>query len=355
MQRQGLSHDFNQTDDTLKIRKTEVYAYVNDLMLEAGKPAGEGEVAFKLAGLPADYQAITWDESREKFLVGTAEKGRVLAIAADGSAEVLLEANDDNGLWSVNGLAADPARNRLWVSSAATPKFSGFMPADSNHGALFEFNLETLERVGQYFVPIDALPHELGSLAVTDDGHVYVADRATPLVYRKTPDGKRLEAFVGAGDLVSFSDLAVTPDNSRLFVADRYKGVFVVDPVAEQAAMLSGPDNLNLGGIEGIEYVAGHLIIVQGGMQPQRLMRLKLAASGSAAESVAPMAVALVEYDRPGVGVIRGDSLYYFANRGAGEEAEGAVVMRTPLEAGKAIVPPDMRKFQRSVKERQQK
>jgi sugar lactone lactonase YvrE len=354
MQRQGLSYDFNQTDDTLKIRKTEVYMYVNDLMVEAAKPAGEGELAFKLAGLPADYQAITWDESREKFLVGTAEKGQVMAIAEDGSSELLLEANNENGLWSVNGLAVDPARNRLWISSAATPRFSNFIPTDRNHGALFEFNLETLERVGQYFVPIDALPHELGSLAVTDDGHVYVADRATPLVYRKTPDGKRLEAFVGAPDLLSLSDLAVAPDNSRLFVADRYKGVLVVDPVAEQAMMLGGPDNLNLGGIEGIEYAAGHLIIVQGGMQPQRLMRLKLAASGSAAESVAPMAVALAEYDRPGIGAIHGDSLYYFANTGAGEEAEGAVVMRTPLESGEAIVPPDIRKFQQSLKDRQQ-
>jgi hypothetical protein len=354
MQRQGLSYDFNQTDDTLKIRKTEIYMYVNDLMVEAGKPAGEGELAFKLAGLPADYQAIAWDASRERFLVGTAEKGLVLAIAEDGSSEVLLQANNENGLWSINGLAADTANNRLWISSAASPKFAGFIPTDKNHGALFEFNLETLERVGQYFVPIDALPHELGSLAVTDDGHVYVVDRATPIVYRKAPDGKRLEAFVGAKELVSFSDLAVTPDNSRLFVADRYKGVFVVDPIAEQAAMLGGQDNLNLGGIEGIEYSAGQLIIVQGSMQPQRLMRLKLAPSGSAVETVAPMAVALAEYDRPGVGVIRGDTLFYFANTGAGSDAEGALVMSTPLESGKAIVPPDIRKFQQSFKDRQQ-
>ena len=354
MQRQGLAYDFNQTDDTLKIRKTEIYMYVNDLMVEAGKPAGEAELAFKLPGMPADYQAIAWDGSREKFLVGTAEKGLVLAIGEDGSSEVLLQANNENGLWSVNGLAADTANNRLWISSAASPKFAGFIPTDRNHGALFEFNLETLERVGQYFVPIDALPHELGSVAVTNDGHVYVADRATPIVYRKTPDGTRLEAFVGAKELISFSDLTVTPDNSRLFVADRYKGVFVVDPIAEQAAMLGGPDNLNLGGIEGIEYAAGHLILVQGGMQPQRLMRLKLAPSGSAVESVTPMALALAEYDRPGVGTIRGDSLYYFANPGTSTSEEGALVMRTPLEAGEAIVPPDIRKFQKSVKDRQQ-
>jgi hypothetical protein len=354
MQRQGLSYDFSQTDDTLKIRRTEVYMYVNDLMVEAGKPAGEAQLAFTVPGAPADFQAIAWDASRGKFLVGTAARGTVLAVAEDGSAEVLLKAADNKGMWSVNGLAADPGRNRLWVSTAATPKFEGFAPAEENQGALLEFNLETLEPVNQFFLPIDTLPHELGSLALTEDGHVYVIDRALPVVYRKTPDGDRLEAFVGSHDLVSFSDLAVTPDNSRLFVADPSMGVFVVDPLAQQATMLGGPDNLNLGGIEGIEYAAGKLYIVQGGLQPQRLMRLELAASGSAVESVAPMAVALPGFNRPGIGAVLGEAMYYFANPGATEGADGVQVMRTPLQSGQSIVPPDLRKFQQSLKNRQQ-
>jgi hypothetical protein len=354
MQRQGLSYDFNQTDDTVNIRRTEVYMYVNDLMVEAGKPAGEGQLAFTVPGAPSDFQAIAWDSSRGKFLIGTSAQGRVLAIAEDGSSEVLLQAAGNKGMWSVNGLAADAQRNRLWVSTAATPKFENFAPAEENQGALLEFNLETLEPINQYFLPIDRLPHELGSLALTDDGHVYVIDRALPVVYRKTPDGDRLEPFVASRELVSFSDLAVAPDNSRLFVADRVLGVFVVDPAAEQAAMLGGPDNLNLGGIEGIEYAAGKLFIVQGGLRPQRLMRLDLADSGSEVAAVAPMAVALPGFDRPGIGDILGGAMFYFANPGAAENTEGLQVMRTPLESGSAIVPPDLRKFQESLKKHQQ-
>jgi hypothetical protein len=350
MQRQGLSHDFNQTDDTLAIRRTEVYQYINDLMVEAGKPAGEASLAFKLPGAPADYQAIAWDSSRGKFLVGTAKQGMVLAVADDGTSEVLLQANSANGMWSVNGLAVDPKRNRLWISSAASEKFDAFMPTDRNNGALFEFNLETLELVEQYFLPIDAFPHELGTLALTDDGHVYVIDRALPVVYRKKPDGDRLEAFVGSQEFVAFSDVAAAPDNSRLFVVDRVKGILVLDPVAEHAAMLAGPDNLNLGGIEGIEYVDGHLYIVQPGIQPQRLMRLELGGSGSAVESVAPMAVAITEFDGPGIGTVRDEALYYFANSNAEESPDGLLVMRTELDAGKTIVPPDVRKFNERVK-----
>lgn len=354
MQRQGISYDFDQTDDTINIRKTEVYRYINDLMVEAGKPAGEATPAFKLAGSPADFQAIVWDDSRKKFLVGTAARGTVLAVAADGSSEVLLQADAKNGMWSVNGLAADRKHNRLWISSAATERFSGYSPTDENMGALLEFDLETLELLGRYLLPVDRLAHELGSLAVTDDGHIYILDRAYPIVYRKGPEADHLEAFVANRQLGSFSDLAVVPDNSRLFVADRIGGVFVVDPIAKQAAMLSGPENLNLGGIEGIEYAAGNLYIVQGGFLPPRLMRLKLAGSGSEVESVAPMAVAISQFVRPGAAAIQGDALYYFANRGETTNKEGVLVMQTPLEAGNEIVPPDMRKFQESMKNRKQ-
>jgi hypothetical protein len=198
-------------------------------------------------------------------------------------------------------------------------------------------------------LPIDARPHELGSLAVTDQGHVYAIDRASPIVYLKAPESDRLEAFVANWKLGSFSDIAVTPDNSRLFVAEPRMGVFVVDPVGKQAAMLKGPDTLNLSGIEGVEYVNGQLIVVQGGLKPQRLMRLTLDANGSAVETVSPMAVALPEFSRPGIGTLQGQDLYYLANPGAGAEAAELVVLRTPLDAGQEIVAPDMRLFQEKM------
>ncbi|NIQ96229.1 MAG: hypothetical protein GWN87_20050, partial [Desulfuromonadales bacterium] len=55
--------------------------------------------------------------------------------------------------------------------------------------------------------PVDAYPHELGSLAVTDDGHVYVIDRAVPIIYRKTPESDKLAPYIGSQDLVALTDI----------------------------------------------------------------------------------------------------------------------------------------------------
>jgi hypothetical protein len=349
MQQQGLSYDFNSTEDTLNIRGTQAYDYMNNLMIEANKPAGEGVVAVTLPGPPQDYGALAWDASRERLLVGTIREGKLLAVADDGGTQTLLEANDDNGLWSITGLAVDADRQRLWISSSASPAFDRFSVSDRNRAALFEFNLATLERVGHSYVPVDALQHRLGSVAVTADGDVYVIDTVTPIVYRKVPGKDRLEAFVASDRLVGFSDLAVTPDNSRLFVADPVMGVFLVDPKAQQASMLGGLDNLNLAGIGGIEYADGHLFIVQGGITPQRLMRLELDPMGATVAEISPMAIALEPFDGPRQGAVRGGDLYYFANQGAGSEAEGALIMHTALDAGSSIQPPNLEQLERAL------
>jgi len=353
MQQQGMTYDFNSIEDTLQIRNTEAYEYINQMLVDAGKTSGVGTVAFRMAGNPADFRAIAWDESRDRFLVGTMSEGTVIAVSADGESEELLKADDENGLWSITGLAVDVKNKRLWISSAATPLFARFSPADTNHSAVFELDLETLEIVGRYNLPVDGLKQESGSLAITDDGHVYVINRAAPIIYRKTPEGDRLEAFFASPNLLALRDIAVVPDNSRVFVSDAIKGILAIDPIAQQAALLSGPETMNLGGIDSVEFANGMLFVVQGGFEPQRLIRLELDASGAAVQSVAPMAVALEGFNQPSFGTIQGESLYYYANSGA-DDAEDAILMSTPLDAGVEAAPPDMAQFGDAIKAYQQ-
>lgn len=355
LQQQGVSYDLNATEDTMSIRDSEAYSYINGLLVEAGKPAGDGSVAFTLPGEPADFEAIAWDGSREKILVGTLREGTVLAVGDDGKKEVLLKADDKNGLWSIHGLAVDVERNRLWISSSATPEFGGFSPAVKGGSAVSEFKLDSLELVGRFDVPADELKHKLGSIAVTNDGHVYVIDRNKPIIYRKMPESTKLEAYVAHPELVSLTDLAVAPDNSKLFVSDTAMGIWVIDPVVQQAAMLAGPETLNLGGITGMEFIDGKLLVIQNGFNPQRLIRLNLDNGDSEVGEVAPMAIALESFDGPGTSTLTEDSIYYFANSSSQDSKAGAIIMRSPLTAGSDIEPPDMRMFKQSIPGQQQR
>lgn len=353
MQQQGLSYDFNEVEETLPIRGTEAYDHINGLLVEAGQPTGDGETLFTLEGEPGDFSDIAWDEGRKKFLLGTRKEGKLLAVSPDGTTDVLLQADAANGFWSINGVAVDQAKNRLWLTTSATPAFTDLSPADLNLGALLEYELDTLTPIGRYNAPVDGLVHELGHLSIAENGDVYIVDWATPIVYRKTPGRKSLEAFAGSTKLVQFTDIAVTADASRVFVSDAELGVLLLDPKSRRSAMLAGDENLNLGGIYGVEFVDGQLLVMQSGISPQRLMRLELDASGASVTNVSPMAINLPDFDLPGATTVHGDRLFYLANQGSQSEATKLVVMTTPLDAGSTIKPPDMRQFEKALRARQ--
>jgi hypothetical protein len=348
MQQQGLTYDFDQLDESSVLGGTEVYDYLNDLLIRAGDPAGEAEPAFRIESEYAMPSAIAWDESRQKFLLGTARDGLLLAIDELGEVSELLSANEENGMWSVLDIAVDPQHNRLWIASAALPVFSAFDAGDAQPTALLEFELDNLNLLGRYLVDSSTGPHQLGSIALGPDGAVYIADRQQAVLYRKQPGADVIAPLLADNELSGFRDIAISPSGARIYLADADKGILVADLVNESAVMLEGPDTLNQGGIEGMFHVGDELIIVQSGIQPQRVMALQLDPSGGEVEEVRPMAIALPWFNRPSSGTLRGDSIFYFADAPAPDSdapASEVTVLRTALNAGANIVAPDKRKF----------
>jgi sugar lactone lactonase YvrE len=307
MQQQGLAYDFNDTEDSMNIRDTEVFDYVNDLMKRAAEPMGESEPVFSLPGSVVLPAAIAWDESRQKFLVGTIAKGSILAVDKDGQISELLKATKENGMWAVFDILVDQSRNRLWVSSAATPGFSGFDPADKGRSALFEFDLETLQMVRRYPVPVDGRQHVLGSMTLGPDGDIYIADRALPIIYSKPAGEQKLKALLATREMISMRGIAIQPDGRVMYVADREMGIMVIDIKGQKAGKLAVPDTFNIGGIDGLYLWDNHLIVIQNGIKPQRVMRLQLDSSGTQVTAVRPLAVAQPAFDYPSFGTVQPD------------------------------------------------
>ena len=251
-------------------------------------------------------------------------------------------------MWAILDILVDQARNRLWISSAATPAFSGFDPVDKGRSALFEFDLETLKFIRRYPVPVDGRPHILGSMAQTPNGDIYIVDRVLPIIYAKLAGEQKLTARMGLKDMISMRGVAMQPDGRVMYVADREMGIMVVDLEGGRAAKLAAPETLNIGGIDGLYLSNNHLIIIQNGTSPQRLMRLDLDASGTQIAAVRPLAVAQAEFDSPSFGTVKGEDLYYFANRQTTDsdgQLKAVTVLRTPLDSSKELVQPDMKKY----------
>jgi sugar lactone lactonase YvrE len=354
MQKQGLAYDFSLTEETRNLRETEVFDYVNDLMKLAGNPMGESEAVFELPKSVSMPETIKWDESRQQFLIGTVAEGAIYAVGTDGQVTELLRANDENGLWAIIDIIVDQPNNRLWVSSASVPGFSAYNPVDKGRSALYEFDLESLELLRRYPVPVDGRSHHLGSMVMSPAGDIYIADRNLPFVYQKPAGENKLKAVLALQDMVSIRGMAMRQDGSLMYVAGREMGVMVIDLQAQRAGFMAVPETLNLGGIDGMYLKDNYLYIIQNGIQPQRVMRLQLDPTGTNVMEVRPMAVAQPQFDYPSFGTIQGADLYYFANsqwKGKPGPQKAVTVLKTPLDSSKDLVQPDMELFLKKKKQ----
>ena len=69
-----------------------------------------------------------------------------------------------------------------------------------------------------------------------------------------------------------------------------------------------------LGGIVGIYFYDGCLVVIESGVVPQRLMRLKLSDDGRGVAAAMPLDVAQPAFAVPTLGAVVGDQIYYIAN-----------------------------------------
>jgi len=349
MQQQGLSYDFNATEDSTGVRGTQAYDHINELLVRQGDAAGESELLFELPANLLLPTAVAWDESRKLLLVGAAREGTVHTVSMDGEVREILRGNTANGMWGVFGLLVDAPNNRLWVSSAASPVTVGYDKADAGRSALFEFKLDSLELVKSYPVSVDGKPHRLGGLVRVPSGDIYAVDTVLPIIYKLAAGAEAIQPFVASGDMVSLRGIASSADGNKLYVADYEMGIMVLDMAQRQVSLLSVPTTFNEGGIEGLFYWNNHLVVIQNGIKPQRIMRLKLEDDGVTVKEVAPLAIARPEFDYPNFGSLVGDELVFLANshwvQTAQQQPAAVRVAKTNVSEAAILAPPDMQKY----------
>jgi hypothetical protein len=179
-------------------------------------------------------------------------------------------------------------------------------------------------------------------------GDLYLADHSLPIVYALKSGAERLVPVFASKGLIALRGIAVNDSGELIFVADHELGIVRVDLASGQVSMLVRPETLNMGGITGLEYVDGDLLVIQSGISPQRIMRLVLDNSATRVNDIAPVVVAPEGIDRPNYGTIVDDKLYFLARVQSTEDEKSQRPLRiavTGVEGLQNIVPPDMQRY----------
>ena len=179
-------------------------------------------------------EGVTWDPTRNAFLIGSLRYGTVSAVGADGIPHTLVS---DPSLIATGGIRVDAARNRLLatygdvyagpnalLSVGSTPETRG------RYGGLAVFNLKT--GVLEKRIELSQAPglHLANDLALDAKGNAYVTDSFSGTIFKVTPSGhastflqdKALDAGKDENGLPNVGVNGIVVDPAGFIIVVRY-------------------------------------------------------------------------------------------------------------------------------------
>lgn len=269
-------------------------------------------VAFRLTDKTLVPEGVAFDVNTGAYLVSSQFQRKVVRRTGDGAVVDLVKSGQD-GVWMIFGLVADPVRRLLWAASTAEESMQGATADDAGRTALFAFDLDS-GALKRKFVPPPGIDTTFDDVALGPEGVVFVSDSASGVIYAASRDARRLEPLVTPGQLGSPQGIAVSADGRRLFVSDYGRGLFSIDTQAGIAVRMRFPAGAVLLGIDGLQRAGQCLIAVQNGIQPHKVLRLRLSDDGLAVTSVETLDQNVAEMDEPTLGVVSTEGFVYVAN-----------------------------------------
>jgi sugar lactone lactonase YvrE len=218
---------------------------------------------------------VAWDARRNRFLVSSIHRRKIVAISRDGRVTNFISPGRD-GVWGIFGLALDADRDRLWATTAAGPTSEAHDSADAGRTALLAYDLATSQLLERIELLRDSSKHVLGDLTLGPDGTVYVTESIGGGIYRLNRGAPTLDTLAPSGTFLSPQMPALAADGKRLLIADYPRGVAALDLGTHEVTWLAKPTSLASGGLDGLYLAGDRMIAIQNGSSPKRVLELTL-------------------------------------------------------------------------------
>jgi hypothetical protein len=253
------------------------------------EPRGAAEVLAVLPGRNGIIEGIAFrDRTGDTFLSDVHHR---CIWRRDRTGRLTRFTDEDEEYVGIFGLAIDEPRKTLWAAMTALPEMSGFEADMKGYAALAEIDLDKGELRRVIAVPADGRDHGLGDVLLGPDGTVYATDSMAPIIWQLAPGAEELQAVVDSPIFGSLQGMALR--EKRLLVADYSNGLFTVDIPTGDIRALAPPVNTTLLGLDGLVSAGDTLVAVQNGVEPQRIVRIKLSPAWTEVLEVTVLAAAI--------------------------------------------------------------
>jgi sugar lactone lactonase YvrE len=328
LSRMGVYFDVLSDDDLRSLRNEERFREVAVRMKALQEPLVRATELARLAEKDLLTEGVAYDPKSGDLFVGSVHLRKLVRISKGGGVKDFVKEGAD-GLLSAVGLALDPGRRTLYVSSVATPYARGITKAQGGSSEVLELGIEDGRLHRRIAAPSAPAGASVSDLALGPDGTLYAADSASGAVYVAEPkeeDGS-FQILVPPGSMGSAQGMTVTPDGATLFVSDYTSGIWrvVLAPKPGEARILEAPDDVALTGIDGLVYYRGSLLGIRNGFRPHAIIRVVLSPGLDRIEGAEVLERADPRWDEPTLGALAGGAFVYVARSQYGRFSDEGV------------------------------
>lgn len=203
-------------------------------------------------------EGIAYSEKTNSFYLTSLAKAKIVKVNRTTGEQEDFIAEQEFSYQPGVGIYADDERNRLYA-------LGGYYLLKDSIAALYAFDLTTRELIKKVDVPHSG-EHFLNDLIMDKGGNLYITDTKDSAVYRFTPGSDSLELFFKSPEINFPNGIAISDDNTKLYIASFPNGVRILD--IKEKKLLNQVDTAGLSnGIDGLEFYKGNLYAVQNGVR----------------------------------------------------------------------------------------
>lgn len=277
-------------------------------------PVSPPEVFLTLENPEIRPEGIAFDGDTARLFIGSLN-GEIWEIGLDR--KLARFAGPEQGLREVLGMKVDRARRLLWAVTGVFPDL--FPPPtgrkqDEGLTGVVAFRLDSGERVRECWLDERPVLHGFNDLALATNGDVYVSDSRAGAIWRLPRGECRLEKLVQDARMGFPNGIALSADESLLYVA-HIEGLSAVNVRTGRRTQLPVPAGATVNSMDGLVREGDDLIGIQPTPYLARVVRIRLSEDGLAVRE----AVTVSSRPPPGVSQTTGTVVgtHYYSVAGA--------------------------------------
>ena len=327
----GLFYSPEDDSDFISLKNMEEFKRIIRIFKSNLEPKGKSQKAFEFYEKDLLTEGIAYDEITGNFYISSVYKRKIISMDKQGKAKYIPSEND--GLWGVFGMKIDSKKRLLWVSTSAIPQVMNIDEKEIGKTGIYKYDLNTGKVIKKYILSDTLEGHMLGDLALNNKGDVFITDSRSPNIYQISAEKDELELYLKSEEFTSLQGIDFSGDGKFFFISDYIKGLFKINIDNKTIYNFQPPIKSTLYGIDGICFYNGYIIGIQNGLNPNRVIRIKLDKEFDKAIEVKVLEANNPDFNEPTLGVMVKNEFYYIAKSQWGAFNEkGKVIDMNKLE-----------------------